>query len=118
MTVTPQAVEQRLVTLSRDVDEAHTDLVKAEQEYANAKSDYEIAAARARLSLARAEGARKLTVAEREDEALLQTQTEYRRVMSADALVRAARANAARLRTQVDIARSVGTSVRTEWSAA
>jgi hypothetical protein len=31
----------------------------------------------------------------------------------AEAVVRAARSNASRIRTQVDIARSVGTSVRT-----
>jgi len=37
-------------------------------------------------------------------------------VNTAEATVKSARANATRIRTQVDIARSVGTSVRTEYS--
>jgi hypothetical protein len=34
-----------------------------------------------------------------------------------EAMVKASRANAARLKTQVDIARSIGTSVRTSMDA-
>ena len=37
---------------------------------------------------------------------------------TAEALVRASRANAQRIRTQVDIARSIGTSVRTSMDIA
>ena len=113
--VTPASVEARLVALSKQLDEAHGELVDAERSFFDAKGDYEIAIAAARMR----EGARaadkgvKVTVQEREDAALLATAEQLKRLYVAEAVVRASRANVARLRTQVDIARSVGTSVRT-----
>jgi len=45
--------------------------------------------------------------------ALVSAEDLHLQMSIAEAMVRAARSNAARIRTQVDIARSVGTSVRT-----
>ena len=112
--ITPAQVEQKLVQLSREYDEAHKDLEEAEMGYASAKSLWEINSARARLGIAaRAlENGRKITVQERDDEALVRCQDELVALNNSEAIVRAARANAQRLRTQIDIARSVGTAVR------
>jgi len=106
--VTPQSIENRLVALSKEVDEAHEYLEKAEHTYHKRKSDYEIAIAKARLSHTES----KMRVQDIQDLALIQTQSEYTALQIAEAQVKAARANATRIRTQVDIARSVGTSVR------
>jgi poly-beta-hydroxyalkanoate depolymerase len=106
--VTPQTIEQRLLTLSKEVDEAHNYLEDAERGYHRAKAAFEIAVAKARLS----HNQSKLRVQDIQDLALLQTEAEYQALQIAEAQVKAARANATRIRTQVDIARSVGTSVR------
>jgi hypothetical protein len=112
MIVTPAQIEQRLVQLSKEVDAAHGELVDAESKYHTFKADYEIAVARARLKATRGQEI-KLTVQEREDIATIQCEDELRALAIAEALVKAARGNSNRVRTQVDIARSVGTSVRT-----
>jgi len=106
--VTPQAIENRLTALSKDVDEAQTFLEEAELSFHKAKSDYEIAMAGSRLSL----NNEKLRVQDVQDIALRDNAHLYRALNTAEAMAKAARANAQRLRTQVDIARSVGTSVR------
>lgn len=113
-TVTPMSVEKRLVQLSKELDEAITDLVAAEHGYYKAKGAYEVAIAGARMSVGKrfAEAGTKATVQEKDDEALLRTQEELLALCGAEAIVRAARANVKRLEIQVDIARSVGTSVR------
>ena len=112
--VTPAHVEQRLITLSKEYDEAHAQLEAAEMTYASAKSLWEINSARVRLSLQAKslEAGRKMTTGERDDEALVRCQDELLALNNADAVVRASRANAVRIRTQIDITRSVGTSVR------
>ena len=112
--ITPSDVENKLIALSKEYDEAHVQLEQAEISYANAKSLWEINSARARLTIvSRAlDSGRKITVQERDDEALLRCQEELMALNTADAVVKAARANATRLRTQIDIARSVGTAVR------
>ena len=107
--VTPQKIEERLVALSKDVDEAQTFLESAEKEYHEAKTEYELGMAKARMALS---GAGKLRVQDVQDAALIQNAEAYIRVNNAEATVKAARGNATRIRTQVDIARSVGTSVR------
>jgi hypothetical protein len=113
--VTPADVEARLRQLGRELDFAHEALVEAEHVYFNAKGDYEIAIAAARIR----EGAKfadkglKVTVQEREDMALMATTTQLKALYTAEAVVRAVRGNVSRLKTQIDIARSVGTSVRT-----
>ena len=106
--VTPQAIENKLIALSKEVDEAHNFLEESEIQYHKAKSDYEIAMATTRLSFA----ADKLRVQDIQDIALRDNAHLYRTLNSSEATVKAARANATRIRTQVDIARSVGTSVR------
>lgn len=111
---TPADVEAKLVSLSREYDEAHAFLDASEAEYANAKSLWEINSARTRLRLrARAlDGGRKPTVQEIEDEATVMCADELTALNAGEAKVRAARANATRIRTQIDLARSVGTAVR------
>jgi putative lipase involved disintegration of autophagic bodies len=106
--VTPQSIENRLLTLSKEVDDAHQFLETAEIDFHKAKSDYELAMAGSRLSY----GKDKLRVQDVQDLALTTNSHLYRALNSAEAVVKAARANATRIRTQVDIARSVGTSVR------
>ena len=109
--VTPSMVEARLRDLSRQVDESHKELSDAEKLYFETKAKYEIALAQARLSLSGK--TQKITVGDKSDMALLATQDLHLQMATAEAIVRAARGNAQRIRTQVDIARSIGTSVRT-----
>lgn len=110
--ITPQMIEARLKQLSAEVDEAQKDLEKAEQFYFEVKAKYEIALAHARLSIVSQKN-QKLTVSDRADMALLATENLHLEMAKAEAMVRAARGNAQRVRVQVDIARSIGTSVRT-----
>lgn len=107
-------VESRLVALGRELDTAHRDLVSGEHAYYAAKSTYEVAVAKVRLAIGAdhaASGVRS-TVQEREDRALLAVADQATTLATAEAVVRAARANVARIRTHIDIARSLGTSVR------
>jgi hypothetical protein len=106
--VTPQSIENRLVTLSKEVDESHQFLESAEYIYHKAKTDYEIEMARSRMKLS----TEKMRVQDVQDYALLASQEQFKALNTAEATVKAARANATRIRTQVDIARSIGTSVR------
>lgn len=106
--VTPQAIENRLATLSKEIDEAHAYLEQAEHAYHKAKSSYEIEMAHARMKLSQ----EKMRVQDVQDTALIYCSKQYEDLNTAEAVVKAARANATRIRTQVDIARSIGTSVR------
>jgi hypothetical protein len=113
--LTPQLVESRLRELSHEIDDSHSQLIEAESHYYSIKAQYEVALARTRLSFAKrtTPTGKNYTVGEREDLAILENEELHLRLAGAEALVRGARANAQRIRTQVDIARSVGTSVRT-----
>lgn len=115
--VTPQMIEKRLKDLSKEVDNSHKELAEAERVYYETKAQYELALAHARLSIATNKEA-KYTVSDKADLALISTEKLHLQMASAEALVRAARANANRIRTQVDIARSIGTSVRTSMEIA
>jgi hypothetical protein len=110
MIVTPQAVEKRLVELSKEIDESQRFLEQTEAEYYTAKAECEISLAEARLRTKTA--SIKYTVQDREDLATTECASQIRTLAIAEAKVRAARGNANRVRTQVDIARSIGTSVR------
>jgi hypothetical protein len=110
--VTPQMIEQKLRALSHEVDQSHKELAEAEQNYFTTKAKYELALAHGRLSLA-GKTDLKLTVSDKADMALVSAEDLHLQMSIAEAMVRAARSNAQRIRTQVDIARSVGTSVRT-----
>ena len=109
MSLTPEQVENRLKDLSKQVDEVQDNLAKAELEYFLAKTNYEIALAKSRLVLG-SQGVK--TVGEREDRALVVNEDLAQALAIAEARVRAARGNSQRVREQVDIARSIGTSVR------
>lgn len=106
--VTPLAIENRLTTLSKEVDNSHRYLEFAESEYHNAKTEYELKMAHSRMKLS----TEKMRVQDIQDCALINCEEQYRKLNIAEATVKAARANATRIRTQVDIARSIGTSVR------
>jgi hypothetical protein len=112
--VTPGQVERRLRQLSDELDEAHKDLVSAENNYATVKSNYEIAMAKSRIYLSSRSSAsgKNYTVQEREDLSLVENEGLHRDMGIADAVVRASRANSTRVKTQIDLARSLGTSVR------
>ena len=108
--ITPEKVETRLYELSKEIDIAHAELVNAEKKYHIEKGVFELAIARARIQIGT--NNMKLRVGDVADKALLECENEWRELHIAEALVKAARGNAARVRTQVDIARSIGTSVR------
>ena len=103
-------IEKRLVELSKELDEAHVDLVEAENEFAIATAHYEIAMAKSRIKNSHVD--MKMTATMREDQALIENEILHSRVALAEAQVKASRANSARLRTQVDITRSVSSSVK------
>jgi len=112
--ITPAQVEQRLLQLSGLLEKAQAQLNSAEEQYTTAKAEYEISLAKARVALATEVGANNklLTATEKEDKALIANETKHLILASTEVLVKAARANVANLKTQVDIARSVGSSVR------
>jgi hypothetical protein len=112
--ITPEKVERRLRELGRELDAAQSDLVLAEDSYAKWKADFEVDVAKARIRIGKnaASDGVKITVQEKEDKALIECETQYRGLLGSEAVVKATRANMQRIRTQIDIARSVGTSVR------
>lgn len=110
MSLTPMQVEKRLLDLSKEIDEAHQDLVACEHAYHTAKASLEISMARSRMSVAHPD--HKLTSTQRDDVALIENAELHMNLSVAESSVKAARANANRIRTQVDIARSISVSVR------
>lgn len=108
--ITPERVENRLFELSKEIDIAHEELVKAEKNYHEKKGKFEIAIANSRLNIGL--NNMKLRVGDVADRALVACELEWNDLQMAEAYVKAARANSNRVRTQVDIARSIGTSVR------
>lgn len=112
--MTPAEVEMKLISLSRELEDAHGKLETAETDYGKAKPEWDLEVAKTRFSVrARAnEAGRKMTVQEIEDEALILCELQYVAFCAADAMVRVARANVSRIKVQIDIARSVGTAVR------
>lgn len=117
---TPVSVERQLIKLSKALDDATAALMDAERAYPQAKADLELALAEARMKVGArwAERGYKATVQEREDEALLSCRDEARALAILEGSLKAYRANVKRLETQVDIARSVGTSVRSSMEVA
>jgi hypothetical protein len=112
--ITPAQVEQRLLQLSGLLDKAQEQLNSAEEQYTSIKAQFEIAMAKSRIGLATEVGANNklLTATEKEDKALIANENLHLLISSAEILVKASRANVANLKTQVDIARSIGSSVR------
>jgi hypothetical protein len=111
---TPADVERQLVKLSKEIDEAHFDLVEVETNYNLAKAEYEIKMARSRMlySTKSSPTGKNYTITERDDMALLENEEIHIKMATTEAMVKAARGNMARIKTKVDIARSVGSSVR------
>jgi hypothetical protein len=89
--------------------------VEIETIYHGIKADYEIAMAKSRMTLATKSSptGKNYTVGEREDMALVENEELHKDLAILQAKILATRANTNRLKMQVDIARSVGTSVRT-----
>jgi hypothetical protein len=108
--VTPAQVERRLYELSKEIDLAHSGHVEMEQVYHTTKATLEIGMAKSRMKNSHPD--MKMTVGQREDQALIENEALHLQVAIAEASVKAQRANSNRLRTQVDIARSVAVSVR------
>jgi hypothetical protein len=117
--ITPAQVEQRLMQLSGLLEKAQAQLNSAEEQYTTAKAEYEIALAKSRVALATEVGANNklLTATEKEDKALIANESKHLILASTEVLVKASRANVAHLKTQVDIARSIGSSVRSSLEA-
>jgi len=113
--ITPEKVETRLYELSKEIDTAHDDLVTAEKAYHINKAQFEINIARARLHVGT--NNMKMRVGDVADKALEMVEQEFMNLAIAEAQVKSARANSNRVRTQVDIARSIGTSVRASMDA-
>ena len=109
--VTPAQIEKRLYDLSKAVDGAHEFLAEAESEYQEIKAEFEIAMAKSRIKNSHPD--MKMTVALGEATALVENADRRRELAKTEAKVKAAKENSNRLRTQVDIARSISVSVRT-----
>ena len=108
--ITPMEVEVRLLELAEELDEAQDLLAKAEVEYAQAEFDNRQALAEARLRIGNEE--RRTTDQQRKDEATVFCKAEDFALVMADARVRIARSTVFGIRTKIDVARSLGTSVR------
>lgn len=111
MSITPARIESRLLELSKEIDESHESLVTAENEYNLAKASLEINMAKSRMKNSHPD--LKMTAVMREDQAIIDNEANHLRLAQAEAIVKATRANVQRIRTQVDIARSIAVSVRT-----
>lgn len=112
--ILPGDVDRRLIALSKELDSACGALMHAEKEYMRAKTSYELSSAEARMKAKQTaiERGAKITVQDCDDQSLLACRDELTRLNAAEGTVKASRANNARLRVQIDIARSVGASVR------
>ena len=114
--ITPAMVEKRLHSLSKEIDEAHYILIGVESRYNATRGQYEVAMARSRMNKSHPDF--KLTAVQRDDDALLDNAEAHMNLAIAEAEVKAARANVQRIRTQVDIARSISVSVRASMEIA
>ena len=103
---TPADVERRLYQLSEELDQAVVQVREAETEYLATKTDFDLAFARAYMTV------QGKTMKDREALALIACEDQRRDLVRAEALVRACKENAKRIYTHVDIARSVSVIVR------
>lgn len=105
----PHEIERRLIQLDAAIEVAFKDLDDAEYEYHETKASLELSLAKTRLGLMSGE---RTTVGAREDRALVTNEDLVLRMATSEARVRGARANVNRLRTQVDIVRSMNAGMR------
>lgn len=115
--LTPHNVESRLIELSDELNAASQELMDAETIYFTTKATYEIKLAQKRLEIAGEYKGTKTTVQEREDMALCALEDYAIELATATALVKASKSNVERIKFQIDIARSLGTSVRASYDA-
>jgi len=116
--MTPYEVERKLLELSRDIDEATEDLIEAETAFTSSKRSLEMALARARADISEQYRNDKLTVQEKADIALLKCEQQVIQADAHEIWVKGSKARVNALRTQVDIIRSIGTSVRSSMDMA
>jgi hypothetical protein len=109
-TITPMEVEKRLLELSDELDEAQDLLAKAEMDYAEADYRFRMASAEARLRIGNED--RKTTADQRKDEATVFCKAQDWDFVMADARVKIARSTVFAIRSKIEVARSLGTSVR------
>lgn len=115
--ITPQNVESRLIQLSDELNEASQELMDSETVYYMTKATYEVKLAQKRLEIAGEYKGTKTTVQERDDIALCALEDYAMEIAAATALVKASKSNVERIKFQIDIARSLGTSVRSSYDA-
>jgi hypothetical protein len=108
--ITPQMIETRLYDLSKELDEAHKELVDEELILVQTTQAYEVAMARSRMGNSHPD--MKMTTQMREDFATIENEQLAMQAGIAEAKVKALRANVARIKTQVDIARSISASIK------
>jgi thermostable 8-oxoguanine DNA glycosylase len=106
--ITPAQIEKRLFDLSKEIDEAQASLEIAEMEFALSTADYEIAMAETRIELDDA----KMTVQKKQDMALIKNKDGYRRQVKSEAIVKIARSLIRKIEKQVDITRSISSSIK------
>ena len=110
--ITPLKVQERLFNLSHQIDENYKDLVQDETDYHRIKSQYEIAMARSRIKLS--DG--KHTAQGREDLALLENEDLHFELATMEAKIKATRGLTNKLKTQVEITRSISASIANEMN--
>ena len=109
-------VEERLLQLSKEIDEAHAKLAEADQRLVEKEFAFKKGMADARTRISHSDN--KMRVQEVDDRALIINEMAYLEYLTAQQIVRAAKSNADRLDTQVQIAQSVGASVRASMTIA
>lgn len=116
--VTPVMVEQYMLKLQKENAEAYRMLRDAEFEFAKAHAALTVGTAKARLLARRTAGFDKTWLAD-DRVAYIVDQTEdlIQAEAFAEAQVKAARAHMQKIRTEVDLIRSIGTSVRVSMEA-
>lgn len=108
--VNPAQVEQQMLQLLKDNRAAYDELRMCEAEFEKRSSDWEIHKARAYLATFASE--EKWTEARRSAYAVSKCEDARLLLGAATARVKAARAKVAAIKVEVDLVRSVGTSVR------
>jgi hypothetical protein len=114
--LTPVRVEQQLRLLNRQLDESQVDCAKDEKAYTDAKYAYEIRAATLMEELRFSPERR--TVADKEAFVTLEARKELHALYDADSAIKITRSQIQKLRTQADIVRSLGASVKASMETA
>jgi hypothetical protein len=111
MNLTPNQVVTRLTELSRLLDAAQAELVRADEASVRARQRFEVSFSKAILTAAAG------NAEQRKATAVLATETEKLDTEIADQIVRGLRTRLSVLRDQVEIGRSLSAALRSEWAA-